>query len=197
MNKNFLLLVLAPFFVSCASVKAPVEVKTSDAAKSTITVDIDDDLFGTWEQVSISCSHGEMSREGKEALTAFKSGMSAAKVVVTSDKIFWDMKEYKDVEKPNDFCQVTIEERWQTKAQNVLIVSDSDVVVTGNGKIVCDKKYTYTKPREHKYKVSEKELSIYLSSTRDALTGVSNSETKLCKVGEVTLNFQRDPAEAP
>lgn len=197
MNKKFFLLVLAPFFISCASVKAPVTIKSPDAGKGTVTVDIDDDLFGTWDQTSISCSKGEMSKEGKEAFTSFKSGMSAAKVVVTSDKIFWDMKEYKDVEKPNDFCQVTIEERWQTKPQNILIVSDSDVVVTGNGQIVCDKKYKNTKPREHNYKVTEKELSIYLSSAHDAPTGESLSDARLCKMGEVILNFQRDSTESP
>jgi hypothetical protein len=136
-----------------------------------------------------------MSSAGKAAAASFKAGMAGAKVVVTSDKIFWDIKEYKDVEKPNDFCQVTIEEKWKTKPDNILVVSDSDAVVTGNGQVVCDKKYTYSKPREHKYKATEKELSIYLSSTRDALTGVSNSDTKMCKAGEVILQFAKDTAD--
>lgn len=194
MNKNFCLLVLAPFFISCATIETPTS-KIPDAVKDTITVDIDDDLYGTWEQTAITCSKGEMTKEGKEAFAAFKSGLSAAKVVVTSDKIFWDMKEYKDVEKPNNFCQVTVEERWQTKPNNVLVVSESEAVVTGNGQIVCDKRYSFKQLREHTYNVVDNALSIYLSTTRDALTGATYAQSQLCKTGEVVLSFQRETAD--
>lgn len=193
--KHFLVIsAFALMAVACSSkgTKNSVAVK-KDA--SSPAVDIDDALLGTWDQTGVSCSKGEMTSEGKEVATAFRSGMSVAKIVVTSDKVFWDMKEYKDVENPNDFCQVSVEEKWATQAPNRLIVSDSDTLVTGNGQVVCDKKYRYTDVRHHTYKATEKDLSIELSSAHEAMTGVSTVSKPLCKEGEVVLSFQRDSAD--
>src|SRR4051812_37749977 len=84
------------------------------AKKANSSPDIEDAILGTWIQKDVQCATGDMTSEGSELATAFKIGMSAAKVVVTSDKSFWDMKEYRDVENPNDFCQVSVEEKWTT-----------------------------------------------------------------------------------
>ena len=195
MKQYLIISVFALLAISCSSkTTKPTGMKTA-ANPALNSMDIDDALLGTWDQTSVSCSKGEMTPEGKEVATSFRSGMSVAKVVVTSDKVFWDMKEYKDVENPNDFCQVSVEEKWGTQAPDNLIVSDSDTLVTGNGQVVCDKKYKYTDVRKHKYKDSEKELSIYLSSAHEAMTGVSTASKPICKDGDVVLSFQRDSAD--
>ncbi len=197
MLKFFLFFFSAILFVSCASQpSAPQDVRKEAPRNLVPVVDIDDALLGTWVQSDVSCSkEGQLTPLGKEISTAYRSGLSAARAVVTSDKVFWDMKEYKDVENPANFCQVSVEEKWTTKSTDQLVVADSEALVSGSGDVVCDKKYTYSKARTHKYKATDKSLAIYLNSTHDALTGVSVSEKPICKTGEVVLSFQRDSAD--
>lgn len=179
--------------VACATPKASNGL--SKTTKSSVSVDVADDVLGTWVQTGVSCQDGDTTSYGKEVVASFKSGMSVAKAVVTSDKVFWDMKDYKDVEDPNDFCQVSVEEKWVTQGSSDLVVSDSEAVVTGNGQVVCDKKYQFATTRKHKYKVTEKNLEITLSASHDALTGVSSSAQPVCKKSAVVLTFQRDEAD--
>lgn len=193
--KKLITLTLFISLAACTQISKKISAKHDAKKGAGVNVDIDDALLGTWVQTGMKCSEGEMTPLGTESAAAFRIGMAAAKAVVTSDKTFWDMKEYHDVESPNNFCQVSVEEKWTTKGPDTLIVSNSETLVTGNGDIVCDKKYKYDHPRTHKYKATENELEVHLSSTHDALTGVSSSDKPFCKKGDVVLTFKRDEAD--
>jgi hypothetical protein len=156
--------------------------------------DIDDAILGTWIQKDVECADKDTTPEGNELSTAFRIGMSAAKVVVTSDKSFWDVKEYKDVENPDDFCQVSVDEKWTTKG-NQLTIADSDEVASGNGKVNCERKFKRKGSRNYTYEVTEKSMTIHLGSPKEYLVGDQEKEEPLCKSSEVVIHFQRDSSD--
>lgn len=189
MKIQILTLVLGFILISCSH-NQPAKKTPGDKGAG----DVDDAVLGTWVQKDIQCADNDPTTEGTEAATALRIGMSVGKIVVTSDKSFWDVKEYRDVESPNDFCQISTEERWTTPKAGELTIADTDVLVSGNGQVACEKKFRWKNSRHFKYEVSEKELVLRLPA-KAFLISDKDSEKSYCKKSETIVRFQRDAAD--
>ena len=188
MKSTVLVLILGLVLASCTH--SPSSKKSYGSSP-----DIDDAVLGTWIQKDIECADKDFTPEGSELATAYRIGMSAAKVVVTSDKSFWDMKEYRDIENPDDFCQVSVDEKWTTPKAGQISIAGSDAVASGNGKVSCERKFTRKGPRNYSYEATEKTLTIHLGSPKEYLVGDQEKEKPLCQKSEVIVHFQRDASD--